>query len=147
MAFSSAIHPSVRWPWQPPSQHEHVELALARVFARLSVGILVLGFIFRGVNRISPSEKPDALLSIAWSISLSLVIAWLCIYALAAFTMGYAATDPVVVGVLSFGALTGLTYGLRTHWRRRSKLKATRLGTDLPPNRTTAANPNDEASR
>lgn len=71
-----------------------------------------MGFIFRGVNWIKPSEKPDALLSIAWSVSLSLVIAWLCIFALAAFSMGYAATDPVIVGVLSFGALAGLMYGI-----------------------------------
>ena len=147
MAHSDAIHPSVRWPWQSPSQHAHVEIALARVFARWSVGIIVLGFIFRGVNWIRPSEKPDALLSIAWSISLSLVIAWLCIFALAAFSMGYAATDPIVVGVLSFGALAGLMYGFGAHWRRHSRIKATRLGTDPPPNRTTAADPNGEASR
>jgi len=119
-AESDAIQASVRWPWQRISQHEHVELALASVFARWSVGILVLGFLFCGVTWIRPPERPDALLSIACSVSLSLVIAWLCIFALAAFSMGYAATDPVVIRYLSFGILAGLTHGLAMLWRRRS---------------------------
>jgi len=147
MPASDALHPSVRWPWQPISQRDHFELAIAAILARCSAGIIVLGFVFRGLNWIRHSEEPDALLSIAWSLSLSLVIAWLCIIALAAFSMGYAATDPVVIDVLLCGTMAGLIYGLGTHWRRRSRLKAARLGTDLPPNRTAAANPNDEACR
>jgi hypothetical protein len=147
MPASDALHPSVRWPWQPISQRDHFELAIAAILARWSAGIIVLGFVFRGLNWIRHSEEPDALLSIAWSLSLSLIIAWLCIIALAAFSMGYAATDPVVIDVLLCGTMAGLIYGLGTHWRRRSRLKATRLGTDSLPNKTAAAIPDDEASR
>ena len=61
--------------------------------------------------------------------------------------MGYAITDAVVIGVLSFGILAGFTYGLSTHWRRRSKLNVTHLGKDLPPKQLTAPEPHDEAGR
>ena len=61
--------------------------------------------------------------------------------------MGYAATDAVVIVVLSLGVLAGLTYDLGSHRRRHSKLKAIRLDTDRPPNGFTSAIPNDEASR
>lgn len=118
-ADSDAIHPSVRWPWQAQSTHEHVELALAVIVARWSVGILLLGLIVSILNRISPSEKPEAVLAIAWSISVSLVIAWLSLFVLASISMGYAVTDAITIAVFSISVLAGLAWGLGTHWRKR----------------------------
>jgi hypothetical protein len=124
-AHSSVIATSVRWPWQRPNQYHHVELSLSSIASRLSVGLLVLGLILRGANWISRPREPDLLVSVAWSVSLSLVIAWLCIVAIVAFTCGYGATDSVIATILAFGTVAGLIYGIATSWHCRSRSTTT----------------------
>jgi hypothetical protein len=120
-AHSAVIDPSVRWPWQRPSRRAHVELALGKMVSQLSLGVLVLGVVLRGVNWIRRPRESDVLVSVAWSISLSLVIAWLCIFAIVAFTFSYGATDGVIVTVLALGGLVGFVYGIATFWHRHSR--------------------------
>jgi hypothetical protein len=112
VAHSDGIHASVRWPWQPVSQPEHIGIALARLLARCSAGVILLGILLRVANWINPPGKTDLTNSIAWSLSLALIIAWLTIGVLAVFSMGYAATDTVVMGVLSAGSIGGAVYGV-----------------------------------
>ena len=114
---------SVRWPWQAPRGGNHVEISIARLCAFWTVGILVLGFVVGGVSWISHPKKPDPFLATVWSISTSLALGWICIFVLAALSMGYAATEPVIVGVLLFSALAGLAYGLGARCRRRERAR------------------------
>lgn len=111
-AHSDRIQCSVRWPWQPAHQRACVEIAVARVVARWSVGLLALGLFVRAVSWGNPSLRSDPILSIASHISLSLVIAWVLLIAIAVLTMFYGTTDLVVIGLLSFGLLAGLMRGL-----------------------------------
>jgi hypothetical protein len=88
--------------------------------SQLSLGVLVLGLLLGVVNWIRRPKEPDLLVSVACAVSLSLVIAWLCIFAITAFTFSYGATDGVIVTVLAAGGLTGLVYGIATFCRHRS---------------------------
>lgn len=141
---SDAIDAPVRWPGQRVRHSEHVELALANIAARLSLGVLVLGLLLRASTWLITRRQPDGLVSLAWYLSLSLVVSWICMLALAVITMGSLPTDMGSVGLLSVGALAGLTYGCWTHLRQRSRHKMIRHGTAQPSSRSGQP---DEASR
>ncbi|MEE3367745.1 MAG: hypothetical protein VX346_00235 [Planctomycetota bacterium] len=129
-AASTSLKATVRWPWQRPRNSHHVELAWAKVISQWSVGTIALGVVLWIINRRQPSKQPDLLLSIAWSTSLSLIIAWLCIFVLAAFSMGYAATDTVVASGLALGVVAGVGFGLKIHSNGRTIIEATVLNSD-----------------
>lgn len=57
------------WPWQRPSQSQHVEISVMILFIQWSVGIIAIGFVYRITSWISPSSTPDSLLSICRSLS------------------------------------------------------------------------------
>ena len=110
-AHSDLIHPTVLWPWQAPNQREHVEISLQRFATQTSLGILVFGFVLGVFNWIHPPRRVDRLVTIAWSITLAQVIAFLIIVVTTVLTMGFAITDTLVVGVLSGGLLVGFIHG------------------------------------
>ena len=144
-AASTFLKATVRWPWQRPRNRYHVELAWAKVFTQWSVGTIGLGFVLWIINRRQPSKQPDLLLSIAWSTSLSLIITWLCILVLAAFSMGYAATDTVVASGLALGVLAGVGFGLRMHSNGRTIVKAAVLNSDSATTETIEPDANHQA--
>lgn len=109
---SAAILAAVRWPWQSVDQHDHVELEVAGLTSQITLSVLALGVLLRiGHGVVAPGE-PDTVVRVAWSLSLSLIIAWLSLLAIGIFTMGFGLTEPVVVTVLLLGVLGGLLYGL-----------------------------------
>ncbi len=118
MADDDKIHPSVRWPWQSPGQLNHVELYTAFILMRWSAGVVVLGLTCPIINWIRPLEKPDAMVSIGWTVSLFLVFAWVCLILLFTVSTGQAVTDMIIISVLSISTLAGLTFGIDTYWRR-----------------------------
>ncbi|NQT38301.1 MAG: hypothetical protein HQ581_12465 [Planctomycetes bacterium] len=83
--------------------------------SRLSVGLLVLGLVVRGISWVGHPKQPDLLVSVAWSISLSLVLAWCCILVIIAGTAGYGATEGVISKVLVVGMAVGLFYGITAY--------------------------------
>jgi small-conductance mechanosensitive channel len=117
------IPPSVRWPWQGPSQNQHVEISIMILFIQWSVGIVAIGFVYRITSWIRPSGTPDALLSVWWLVALFLVFSYVCLFVLAVVSMGYAVTESVVTGGLSVGAMAGLLLGLGLQLRRHSQQK------------------------
>jgi hypothetical protein len=86
----------------------------------LSLGAIVLGAVLRGADWLSRVRRPDLLVSVAWTVSLSSVIAWICIFAIAAFTAGYGLTDEMIVSVLALGGFAGIAYGLASFWYQHS---------------------------
>jgi hypothetical protein len=97
---------------------------LGKVVSQLSLGVLVLGLVLRGVNWISRPTETDVFVSVAWSVSLLLIIAWLCIFAITAFTFSYGATDGVIVTVVTAGGLAGFVHGIAAFCRHRSRSAA-----------------------
>ena len=73
-----------------------MELAWNWILGQWSVGVVVLGIVLWILHWSRAPKQPELLLSIAWSTALSLIITWLCLFVLAAFSMGYATTDTVV---------------------------------------------------
>jgi hypothetical protein len=141
-AHGDGIQASIRWPWQPVSQRAHVEIALGRLLARCSAGIILLGILLRVANWINLLGKPDLTDSIAWSLSLALIIAWVTIGVLAVFSMGYAATDPVVTGVLSAGLVAGSAYGLVAYKIASVRIRSIAPVQHTPPNDSATERPN-----
>ena len=138
-ATSTSLRTTVRWPWQRPSQRHHVELAWNWILAQWSVGVVVLGIVLWILHRSGPPKQPALLLAITWSTALSLIITWLCLFLLAAFSMGYATTDTVVAAGLTLGALAGVGTGLRVYTKGHTIVKAATLNSDSAPTDTLAS--------
>jgi hypothetical protein len=77
-------------------------------------------------------------------LSSALIIAWLSI---GAFMACFALTHTLLIAHVSLAVLAGVLCGLTANWWARSKLKATGLPTEAPPNGGRAARPNQESSR
>ena len=118
--FSDATNAEVRWPWQPVRKHEHVEIRLVLLASQLSLGILVLGLILRVATWFTVLREPDPVLSVAWSLSLSLLISWLCIWAILVFTAGHGLGDGIFIAIFMLGVVGGCVYGVLTYRRGRS---------------------------
>jgi hypothetical protein len=87
-----------------------IESSWSAIAKYLSLGVLLLGVLAGAWNWWSGPRHYDALLAMAWSVSLGLATAWLCLLVIGAFTMGLALSDPVVVGMLGAGVVAGLAY-------------------------------------
>jgi hypothetical protein len=109
----------VRWPWQSPWQGQHVELSLYALTSYLGVGVLVLGVLLRAAYWLA-GRPPDDLVTVAWSVSLALTLAGICILAVAVFTFGYGMTDAVVTTIWALGLVGGGAYGAFAVARRRA---------------------------
>lgn len=104
---------------------------LTGILARIAVGMVVLGILLRVIVAVIPSKKPDLFVSAAYSISLSLIIALICLIMLGVFSSGFALTYPVICGVLSGGILVGFRYAL-VSWNRRGTKAPTPQGNAEP---------------
>ena len=114
-----------------PRSHSQV-VGLGRDFARWSIGIIILGMIFRVTSQVYRSKAPDPIISTGWSVTLSLVLAWLSILAIPMFsTVIPAETEILTVTILSVGALGGLVFGIWQNVKNRNRLQARREEIDL----------------
>lgn len=111
-AYSDAIQAQVRWPWQSVSEHEHVELRLPAILFKAALGTIISGLVLRVLHRLIAGDQPDRLVCMAWSLSLVLTIALICLFVLGIFSMGYALTDEVVLTTLGLGLFGGLAFGV-----------------------------------
>src|SRR4051794_153931 len=73
----------------------------ARMLVSGTGGLIVLGIFLRVIDVLSPSKKTGLVVWTAWSIALTLIIAW----PVAAFTYSLTGKDheAMVIAVLSFG--------------------------------------------
>jgi hypothetical protein len=122
------MHNVVRWPWQQTS-HACVDFAVVRNCASWTLGLFLLGLIYRGFSWNRPLKKPDLILSIGWSVSLSLVLAWVCI--LPTLFPFIRPNGTLTITVLCVGIIAGSIVGLGAHWFKRFKLETKPFGTDL----------------
>lgn len=76
---------------------------------RISWSLLLLGAIVRIALRRHANE--DLFVPIVWRISLGLGVAWVAIMILVLISMGYAATNNIVIGILSSGFVAGVSFG------------------------------------
>jgi|GEM_PF-4505139 len=106
----------VRWPFQSiegsasGNSANVIELSWRHNATSLSLGILVLGVLVGAWSWLTGPHPNDAVLGMAWSVSLGLTIAWFCLIVIREFTMGFGLTDFVVTGVLGAGAVGGVAY-------------------------------------
>jgi len=110
---SGAIPGQVRWPWQRARQDAHVELAMGEQAFRFTLGVLVLGMVLRAGTWLTARGQPDAVVTVAWSLSLALALflAWLCLWDVSALTFRYGATDGVIIAMLGLGVVGGCVSG------------------------------------
>ncbi len=135
-AHSPVIEATVRWPWQGPSGRQHIELSVAGIAKLLSYGLIGLG-LFAGLFSFTRlTARDDRAISIAWSVALCLIIAWIAIVVLSVASMGYAATGAMVTSLLMAGVLGGLIYGCVSHSRQAAR----RTGTSTPTGRLAVNN-------
>jgi hypothetical protein len=73
----TAQHSVLRWPWEPVSRPDHIELYLVWTAEQFSLGVLALGLVLGACKWLTARREPDIVLSVAWYVSLSLAIAWL----------------------------------------------------------------------
>lgn len=136
---SDAISAPVRWPGQRISQRAHVELSLSSTVSRLTLGVLLLGAILRGTAWLLAGDKQGGLVTLAWCLTLSLTLAWICMFMVAAFTMGYGLTDGVVITLLMLGLAAGLVYGVAAVRRKASPQAKESVKSEAADNRAPAA--------
>jgi hypothetical protein len=97
-ASGNQISSEVRWPWQSARQGYYVELTLGAITALLSIGVLVLGILLRIGTWLLTPKQSDHLVTLAWSLSLALTIAWIILLPLELITaMGGGLSDEVIV--------------------------------------------------
>ncbi|MBL9141152.1 MAG: hypothetical protein JNK53_04740 [Phycisphaerae bacterium] len=110
---SDAIRASVRWPWQPVTAPEHVEVAVTAGVLRLSLCVLVLGYLLWASRylRAQTNRTRDAFVTMAVCVSLSLSLAWIAIIAIAAVSSGYGATDAVLIPIVVVASAGGILAG------------------------------------
>lgn len=111
------IHAPIRWPWQA-AYGDRIELDLASIVWRLSAGVIVAGFLVSGLNFICPS-KSRVFPAVVSSISVALVIACICIFIVAFMSMGYAATEGLILGLFSVAVAVGLAFDV---WAARTPM-------------------------
>lgn len=119
-AYDPDSSATIRWPWEKPSQREHFELEFSIMFSRFSWVVLVLGYVVGMVHLLAVRKQPDFVVSVAWSISISLSVTWLAIYGLAIVTQGGATSGVLLIAELAVGMLIGLAFGLVLGGRRRT---------------------------
>jgi hypothetical protein len=126
----AGMYNAVRWPWQRPSHtHDYHDFAVMRNCFSWTLGLFLLGLIYRGVSWIRPLKNPDIILSIGWSVSLSLVLAWLCIFpTLFPFIIPKAT---LTVALLTIAIIAGPIVGVGTHWYMRFNLTTKPVGAAL----------------
>ena len=107
----------VRWPFfQPPkNQLGYVEIAVGRTLARWTFGMMIFGLIFRVTSKVYRSNPPDRIISIGWSVTIGLGVAWLGLLVIPLLlTVLSAETETFATGIFTVGALGGLAFGI---WR------------------------------
>ena len=110
-ANGDGLDETVRWPLTFARSHAFVEVDRAAVIGLWSVGIMLLGLLFRMATWGRPSAPPDAVLETGWHLSIGLFLAWFGYLVLAAFSSGYGATGPIKFLFLSAGTTVGLLWG------------------------------------
>lgn len=110
-AYSPDIAATVRWPWQAPSQHNHVEVSVVALAAWIAFGLIFSGIVCRIAAAISPPPKPDALLTLSWTLAMGLVLGFVVSMVLAFFSMGMA-PDSLYLTLLLLGAIAGVVTGI-----------------------------------
>jgi hypothetical protein len=99
------------------NSYTHIdELDTAACFWRFTSGVMLAGFVAGAacwvISRRHGGNKRDRVLTIASTVSLSVLTANVVLYVLAALSMGFALTDSVVSGVLGVGLAAGVGLGL-----------------------------------
>ena len=113
--YSELINPTVRWPWQRPFALAHLEISMWRLVARWTFAVLFLGLIYLLLAWCWPSVKRDSLFPFMWTSTAMLFLAWGIIGVLTMLSMGYAATDEVILGILVCGWILGMVIGFIVH--------------------------------
>jgi hypothetical protein len=130
---AEVIHAAVRWPWQSPFQHEHIEIVLSSVVMRIAFGIIVTGATLRTLALLFDRHRPGLLTSMAWSLAVALSIAWAALFGLAILTSGYAVNGLVIGIALSVAFVIGLVGGVAHDRRMRRRWVAMQANSALQP--------------
>jgi hypothetical protein len=88
------------------------------MIAQIIPVVVALGVFLRIGDWLVAPGAPDAVIRVAWSLTLSLVVAGLTLLAIPGMVYAYGPAEAIVVTVFSLGVLGGLGYGLwATRWR------------------------------
>jgi hypothetical protein len=82
------------------------------MFSRFSWVVLILGYVVGILHLFARRTQPDLVISVAWSMSISLSVTWLGIYGLAVLTQGGATSGWRLIVMVAVGMLIGLAFGL-----------------------------------
>lgn len=111
---------SVRWPFfpKPTDRPSYVEIALGRTVVRWTIGVMLLGSIFRIASQVFRSKPRDGIISAGWSVTIGLGLAWIVLLVVPVFSSVLEdAPETMSVGILMSGAIVGLVYGIWRNYR------------------------------
>lgn len=101
----------VRWPWKAISADAHIEVDFRRTFGRLLNGFVVIGLVLGIAGLFVRREQRDPVLIYVWSISLSLIVAWMIALLLEMVTWGALPNSALLFVLIGSGVATGIALG------------------------------------
>jgi hypothetical protein len=108
------IHASVRWPWQPVTQHEHIEIDLWPFVRIISLAMIVLGLLVGFSALLLRPGKPDLFIALATSVAFGLILGWIAATGLAMASSGYAPAS-YYYAIMATCFILGCAFGV--FWR------------------------------
>lgn len=116
------IPATARWPWQPVTRREHVEIVVSEWVRSWALAILTVGAVLGAIRFVLDRRTPHRLVTVWWSLSLTLTAAWLGLLGLQIVTSGQAPSGDFDVGVFGIAAIVGVAVGIVRHRRACSRI-------------------------
>lgn len=102
----------VRWPWQPVTQHEHIEIVMSSLVMNWTFAIITMGAVLRTVWMLFARDTRNCCVTIWWSVTLSLTAGWIGLLILLVATLGFGVTDAALCVVPLVAAVVGVVVGV-----------------------------------
>jgi len=111
----------VRYPWQPITAHEHVEIAMDKFIITTCWGVIALGMLLGFVSRLTSPANPDPFAVVVFWISCGLLLALVACYVIAGLSMGYGPDEESFFWIMISGLVLGITVAVYRLIRRRAR--------------------------
>lgn len=113
--YGENIPATARWPWQPVTRREHVEIDVSAWVRSWAFAILTVGAVLGAIRFVIDRRTPHRLVTVWWSLTLSLAAAWIGLLGLQVVTSGQAPSGDFDIGVFAIAAVVGVAVGLAWH--------------------------------
>lgn len=121
---SRTLSASYRWPFQPITQDNVIEISVPWTLGRIWLGIIMTGLAVGILRRFLNAREHSFVLGIAWCLSLTGLVFVMIAVLFAALSMG-AGMDPLAECVLAaLSIVAGVYWGIRQEQNRNQNAKA-----------------------